>query len=73
MEKMIAVTASLKPSSKSRKRLTHTIVRTLWDSLEHPPRSYLGEKFQYRTPDGSYNVGFTLSCHSIFFNIGTWI
>jgi hypothetical protein len=56
MEKLIALTASLSPSSKSRKRLTHTIVRTLWDSLEHPPRSYLGEKFQYRMPDGSYNV-----------------
>ncbi|KAK0106849.1 hypothetical protein ONS95_003571 [Cadophora gregata] len=55
MEKLIALTASLSPSSKSRKRLTHTIVRTLWDSLEHPPRSYLGEKFQYRMPDGSYN------------------
>ncbi|KAH7407996.1 heme peroxidase [Cadophora sp. MPI-SDFR-AT-0126] len=55
MEKLIAITAALSPSSKSRKRLSHTIVRTLWDSLEHPPKSYLGEKFQYRMPDGSYN------------------
>ncbi|KAH6722642.1 heme peroxidase [Leptodontidium sp. MPI-SDFR-AT-0119] len=55
MEKLIAITASLPPNSKSRKRLSHTIVRTLWDSLDHPPRSYLGEKFQYRMADGSYN------------------
>ncbi|KAH8587872.1 prostaglandin G/H synthase 2/cyclooxygenase 2, pgh2/cox2 [Bisporella sp. PMI_857] len=55
MEKLIAITASLPPNSKSRKRLTHTVVRTLWDSLEHPPRSYLGDTFEYRTPDGSYN------------------
>ncbi|KAH9213934.1 heme peroxidase [Leptodontidium sp. 2 PMI_412] len=55
MEKLIAITALLPPNSKSRKRLSHTIVRTLWDSLDHPPRSYLGEKFQYRMADGSYN------------------
>lgn len=61
MEKLIAITASLPPNSKSRKRLTHTVVRTLWDSLEHPPRSYLGEDFQYRTPDGSYNVRLLLA------------
>lgn len=58
MEKLIAITASLPPNSKSRKRLSHTIVRTLWDSLDHPPRSYLGEKFQYRMADGSYNVSY---------------
>jgi hypothetical protein len=56
MEKMIAITASLPPNSKSRKRLTQTIIHSLWDSLEHPPLSYMGEKFEYRTPDGSYNV-----------------
>jgi hypothetical protein len=56
MEKMIAITGSLPPTSKSRKRLSQTIVHSLWDSLQHPPLSYLGEKFEYRTPDGSYNV-----------------
>ncbi|KAI9671612.1 MAG: hypothetical protein M1829_004617 [Trizodia sp. TS-e1964] len=55
MEKLIAITASLPPTSKTRAKLTNTIVDTLWDSLQHPPLSYLGDKFQYRTPDGSYN------------------
>lgn len=57
MEKLIAITASLPETSKARHKLTCTIVDTLWDSLQHPPLSYLGDKFQYRTPDGSYNVG----------------
>lgn len=56
MEKLIAITASLPPTSTNRAKLTDTIIDGLWDSLQHPPLSYLGDKFQYRTPDGSYNV-----------------
>lgn len=55
MEKLIAITGSLPESSKNRHELTCKIVDTLWDSLQHPPLSYYGEKYQYRTPDGSYN------------------
>jgi hypothetical protein len=56
MEKMIAIAASLPRTSKARGKLTGIIVDTLWKSLQHPPLSYMGNKFQYRTPDGSYNV-----------------
>lgn len=28
----------------------------LWNSLQHPPMSYLGDKFTYRQADGSNNV-----------------
>ena len=28
----------------------------LWNSLQHPPMSYLGDKFAYRSADGSNNV-----------------
>lgn len=56
MEKLIAITASLPETSATRHKLSCTIVDTLWDSLQHPPLSYHGDKFQYRTPDGSYNV-----------------
>ena len=56
MEKLIGITASLPETSKTRHKLTCTIIDTLWDSLQHPPLSYLGDKFMYRTPDGSYNV-----------------
>ncbi|GME60286.1 putative prostaglandin g h synthase 2 cyclooxygenase pgh2 cox2 [Neofusicoccum parvum] len=55
MEKMIALTASLPRTSATRKKLSGVIVDTLWSSLQHPPLTYMGDKFQYRTPDGSYN------------------
>lgn len=56
MEKIIAVIAALPQNSKTRKKGTGVIIDALWSSLQHPPLSYLGDKFQYRTPDGSYNV-----------------
>jgi hypothetical protein len=56
MEKLIAITASLPTTSANRLKLSHTIIDGLWNSLQHPPLSYVGEQFEYRTPDGSYNV-----------------
>ena len=56
MERIIALTASLPPNSKMRDKLSQQLVGTLWDSLQHPPVSYFGEQYQYRTADGSYNV-----------------
>ena len=55
MEKMIAITAALPRTSRLRNKLTGIIINSLWSSLQHPPMSYLGNKYQYRTPDGSYN------------------
>lgn len=54
------IATSLPRSSKARTKLTGLIIDTLWKSLQHPPLSYMGNKFQYRTPDGSYNVSWTL-------------
>ena len=56
MEKMIAIATSLPSESKARKKLTGLIIDTLWKSLQHPPLSYFGNDYQYRTADGSYNV-----------------
>ncbi|GLA37646.1 hypothetical protein AnigIFM63309_004597 [Aspergillus niger] len=55
MEKVIAIVSMLPRTSKSRQRLTSILIDQLWQSLEHPPLSYFGNKYQYRTPDGSYN------------------
>ncbi|KAF2199499.1 heme peroxidase [Delitschia confertaspora ATCC 74209] len=55
MEKVIAVAAALPETSKTRGKLTEVMIDGLWDSLQHPPLSYMGDKFQYRTADGSYN------------------
>ena len=58
MEKMIAIATSLPSESKARKKLTGLIIDTLWKSLQHPPLSYLGNDYQYRTADGSNNVSY---------------
>lgn len=58
MEKLIAIVSSLPRNSKAREKLTGVLIDTLWQSLPHPPMTYLGNKYQYRTPDGSYNVSY---------------
>ncbi|KAL3487811.1 heme peroxidase [Aspergillus germanicus] len=55
MEIIISTVASLPHGSKIRTKLTNVLINSLWESLEHPPISFLGDKYQYRTPDGSYN------------------
>lgn len=59
MEKVIQLVSNLPSNSKTRVELTNTFLGELWHSLEHPaPSLYVGEKFQYRQADGSYNVSF---------------
>ena len=55
MEKLIAMTGALPEDSKQRRLLTEVMVDGLWDSLQHPPLSYMGDKYQYRSADGSNN------------------
>ncbi|OCL12571.1 heme peroxidase [Glonium stellatum] len=55
MEGLIRVAASLPSSSNNRKTLTNQFLTQLWNDLQHPPQSYLGAKFQYRSADGSNN------------------
>ncbi|KAF8249495.1 heme peroxidase [Wilcoxina mikolae CBS 423.85] len=55
MERLIQLTSRLPPTSKLRHKLTTIQVNTLWDSLQHPPLSYCGSKFEYRQADGGYN------------------
>ncbi|KAK2747999.1 hypothetical protein FQN57_001590 [Myotisia sp. PD_48] len=55
MEQIIQLVAGLPPHSKMRSSLTNDFVKELWDSLPHPPPTYLGDDFIYRTADGSNN------------------
>ncbi|KAH6616000.1 heme peroxidase [Chaetomium sp. MPI-SDFR-AT-0129] len=55
MERVIQLVSNLPSDSKLRTELTNTFLGELWYSLEHPPSLYVGEKFQYRQADGSYN------------------
>jgi len=54
-ERLMQLVAKLPESSFARKKITETLVDQLWDSLQHPPLTYVGEKFQFRQADGSYN------------------
>lgn len=55
MEKLIQAVAGLPPLSKNRVELTNGFIGELWDTLEHPPQSYMGDDYIYRKADGSNN------------------
>ncbi|KAL5361997.1 heme peroxidase [Aspergillus floccosus] len=55
IEKIMQVAASLPNNSRLRDDITNEFVKTLWNSLHHPPISALGDEFKYRTADGSNN------------------
>lgn len=55
MEGLIQTAATLADGSDLQKQLTEKLIGQLWNDLQHPPQSYLGEKYQYRSADGSYN------------------
>jgi hypothetical protein len=52
MERVIQLVAGLPAHSQKRVDLTNAFVDELWTSLQHPPLSYLGDKFTYRQADG---------------------
>ena len=53
---MVEIAGMLPHDSPIRNSVQAKTVATLYNSLQHPPESYLGEKHQYRTADGSYHV-----------------
>ncbi|TKA77124.1 hypothetical protein B0A49_03229 [Cryomyces minteri] len=55
MERVIQLVSGLPAQSKTRADLTNAFIGELWDSLQHPPLSYMGDQFRYRTADGSNN------------------
>lgn len=54
-ENIIQLAASLPNNSGLRDTLGASFIKTLWKNLQHPPISYLGTPFKYRTADGSNN------------------
>ncbi|KAI8964322.1 linoleate diol synthase [Daldinia sp. FL1419] len=55
MERVIQLVAGLPHGSRLREELTNAFVDELWDTLDHPPLLYMGEKHEYRMADGSWN------------------
>jgi len=72
MERLIQVVSHMPRSSENRNLITGGLVGQLFDSLQHPPLSYVGEKFQYRDPDGRYNassLGLDLTMHVMLIGV----
>ncbi|KAL2788440.1 heme peroxidase [Aspergillus keveii] len=55
MERIIQIVSSLPSNSKMRVDLTNIFLDELWGSLPHPPLSYMGSDYAYRSADGSNN------------------
>ena len=55
MEEIMQLVSALPTRSAKRVELTGLFLDELWNSLQHPPLSYLGDKYTYRSGDGSGN------------------
>ncbi|KAI9706373.1 MAG: hypothetical protein M1836_003378 [Candelina mexicana] len=55
MERVIQLASGLPSISKHRGDLTNSFISDLWNSLPHPPQSFLGSDYVYRQADGSGN------------------
>ncbi|KAI8952599.1 linoleate diol synthase [Xylaria longipes] len=55
MEDTIQLVANLPHGSRLRAELTNNFINQLWHTLDHPPLLYMGDKYQYRQADGSWN------------------
>ncbi|GAW12865.1 hypothetical protein ANO14919_022360 [Xylariales sp. No.14919] len=55
MEKTIQLVAGLPHGSRLRAELTNNFINELWNTLDHPPLLWMGDKHEYRQADGSWN------------------
>lgn len=55
MEHLIQTASALPDGSPLQKTVTDGFLTQLYNDLQHPPISYLGRDYQYRTADGSFN------------------
>ncbi|CAK4030530.1 hypothetical protein BP6252_07663 [Lecanosticta acicola] len=55
MEQIIQLAASLPSDSPLLQTLSGQIITKLWNGVQHPPLSYVGDEWKYRTADGSNN------------------
>ncbi|KAK7740928.1 hypothetical protein SLS53_004991 [Cytospora paraplurivora] len=55
VERLVQLLAKLPPQSEEVRQLSDGFIDQLWNALDHPPASSLGDKYQYRQADGSHN------------------
>ncbi|KAK7949013.1 fatty acid oxygenase [Apiospora aurea] len=54
-EHLITLASKLPPDSTNRAKLSNAFTLEIWNSLDHPPACVLGDRYNYRQADGSYN------------------
>lgn len=55
MERIIRMVAGLPTKSRMRVLLTDQFINELWYSLDHPVLNFIGDRYMYRSADGSNN------------------
>lgn len=55
MEGLIKAASQLPQGSLTGETITSNFLSTLWNDLQHPPQSMLGDEWAYRSADGSRN------------------
>ncbi|ORY64342.1 heme peroxidase [Pseudomassariella vexata] len=55
MENLVTLVSKLPDRSPNRARLSNAFTKDIWGSLDHPPPCGLGDVYNYRQADGSYN------------------
>jgi len=55
MEHVMQLVAALPSKSANRVELTSLFLDELWNSLQHPPLSYMSDEWRYRSADGRNN------------------
>lgn len=68
MERLIKLASALPLTSKNGTMITTSLVTKLWSDLPHPPSTFLGDEYNYRRADGSYNV--CILCPVFFWGVG---
>jgi hypothetical protein len=56
MKDAAQLVASMANDSKIREALIQSNVKSKYDMMLHPPLTYLGDAFQYRSADGKFYV-----------------
>jgi len=56
MERLIKLASELPLKSKNGSILNDKFIQQLYDDLQHPPVSFLGDTHKFRAADGSFNV-----------------
>lgn len=63
VERIVELAAALPEESKGGNVIAGEMVKHLWETLDHPPLTSLGDQYKYRAADGSNNMSASTPHH----------